>query len=131
MASTKNKYTLDALHFIAFSTAKAATPISQVNPFPVKKVQGDAEIRSFFVPQPKLFLHTNLSSSVLGLGHSLLDLKAPLLLQYHDFISIEVVQSPSLVVGVDSLGKSRVVPLLIDALLLPDLRDERSTSASW
>jgi hypothetical protein len=78
-----------------------------------------------------LFLHTNLSSSVLGLGHSLLDLKAPLLLQYHDFISIEVVQSPSLVVGVDSLGKSRVVPLLIDALLLPDLRDERSTSASW
>jgi len=54
VASTKNKYTLDALHFIAFSTAKAATPISQVNPFPVKKVQGDAEIRSFFVPSTEV-----------------------------------------------------------------------------
>jgi hypothetical protein len=68
--------------------------------------------------------------SLLGLGESLLDLETPLLLENHNLEPAEVGERPSLLGGINALGERRVLPLLGDTLLLPELGDDTGASTT-
>lgn len=72
----------------------------------------------------------HLSGSLLGLCDSLLDFETSLLLEDHDLEAVKVVEGPSLVGGIDSLGESGCSPLSLDVLLLPDLGDDTGTGST-
>lgn len=83
----------------------------------------------FYAPQSP-HLSSNLCGSLPRLGHSLLDLESPLLLEDHDLEAVEVAQSPSELLGGDLLGVGGLGPLGLDAGLLPELGNGAGAGAA-